>query len=132
MTEEQALQYYAEMINTLDASRLEPYLTKNFCYSSQKVLTELTSKQAFLYYIRGKLSTLQASGPGHKVFAEMGVLEKDHPIGPCVLLAQGAKDDLVAVVLAKTSKRLIERLDLCFVPTVQSVTRTGIYPGLNN
>jgi len=130
MTEEQALQYYAEMINTLDASRLEPYLAKNFCYSSQKVLTELTSKQAFLYYIRGKLSTLQASS--NKVFAEIGVLEKDYPIGPCVLLAEGNKDGLVAVVLAKTGKRLIERLDLCFVPTVQSVTRTGVYPGLKN
>jgi secreted trypsin-like serine protease len=130
MTAEEALQYYAMMINTLDASCLEPHLTENFCYSSQKVLTELTSKQAFIHYIRGKLSTLQASG--HKVFAEIGVLEKDHPIGPCVLLAEGNQDGLVAVVLAKTNKSLIERLDLCIVPTVQSVTRTGIYPGLKN
>jgi hypothetical protein len=85
---ENALRAYAEMMNTLDVAKIEPLLASNFCYASQMVLTELTSKQAYLYYIAGKLETLKSNGS--RVWAEMGYLDGEFP-GPCVLVAQVIK-----------------------------------------
>jgi hypothetical protein len=57
----------------------------------------------------------------------MGSLETDFP-GPCVVLAQGDKENLVALVLAEVEGDLISRLDMCIVPTPQSAVRSGEYP----
>ena len=44
-------------------------------------------------------------------------------------MAQGGKDNLLAVVLAKVEDGKIKRLDLCGVPSPHSARRTGDYPG---
>jgi hypothetical protein len=59
LTKSDALRAYATMINTLDASHIEPLLAEDFHYLSQMVFEELESKQAFLTYIRGKLKTIK-------------------------------------------------------------------------
>ncbi len=59
LTKSDALRAYATMMNTLDASHIEPLLAEDFHYSSQMVFAELESKQAFLTYIRGKLKTIK-------------------------------------------------------------------------
>jgi hypothetical protein len=112
-------------MNTLDSSKLEPLLAVDFHYASQMVFAEIESKQEYLDYITPKLETIRASGS--KVWAEMATLTHGFP-GPCVVLAQGDKENLVAVVLAKVRGGFIERIDMCIVPTPQSAKRTGDYP----
>ena len=120
---ETALRAYASMMNALDSSKLEPLLSDDFHYASQMVLAEIVSKQEYLNYINPKLEVVRASGT--KVWAEMAMLTHSFP-GPCVVLAQGEKENLVALVLAKGDQ--IERIDMCIVPTPQSAKRSGEYP----
>lgn len=126
LTEEQGLRAYAAMMNTLDASPLEPLLADDFHYASQWVFAEIESKEAYLDYIAPKLETLRKSG--RYVWAEMGWLDHGLP-GPCVLMAQGGKDELVALVVARVEGGKLKRLDLCGAPSPHSARRTGEYPG---
>lgn len=120
-----ALRAYASMMNTLDSSKLESLLSDDFHYAPQMVLAEIESKQEYLDYINPKLEVVRASGT--KVWAEMAILTHSFP-GPCVVLAQGDKEHLVALVLAKVKGDQIERIDMCIVPTPQSAKRSGEYP----
>ena len=126
LTTEQALRAYATMMNTLDVSCLEPLLADDFHYASQWVLTEIESKLAYLDYITQKLDAIRKSDT--VVWAEMGWLEREIP-GPCAVMAQDDKDNLLAVVLAKVEGGKIKRLDLCGAPSPHSARRTGDYPG---
>lgn len=129
LSKEQALKAYATMMNTLDASFLEPLLAEDFHYASQWVLAEIESKSAYLEYIVPKLDAIRKSGAA--AWAEMGWLDRELP-GPCVIMAQGDKDNLLAVVLTKVEDGKIRRLDLCGAPSPHSARRSGIYPGRNN
>ena len=122
---ETALKAYAAMMNTLDSSKLEPLLAENFHYASQMVFSEIESKQDYMAYIKPKLEAVRRSG--NSVWAEMGTLS-DGFAGLCVVLAQGDKDNLVAVVLAKVEDDSISRIDMCIAPTPQSAARNGEYP----
>ena len=126
LTAEEALRAYASMMNTLDASHLEPFLADDFHYASQWVFAEIESKSAYLEYIVPKLDAIQKSGGA--AWAEMGWLDHEVP-GPCVVMAQGDKDNLLAVVLAKVEDGKIKRLDLCGAPSPHAARRTGEYPG---
>ena len=125
LTTEVALRAYATMMNTLDSSLLEPLLSPDFHYESQMVFSEIKSKQEYLDYIKPKLEVVRASGT--KVWAEMAMLTHSFP-GPCVVLAQGEKENLVAIVLAEVKGDLIERIDMCIVPAPHSAKRSGEYP----
>ena len=122
---ETALRAYASMMNTLDSSKLEPLLSDDFYYASQMVLVEIESKQEYLDYINPKLEVVKASGT--KVWAEMAMLTHSFH-GPCVVLAQGEKENFVALVLAEVKGDLIKRIDMCIVPSTQSAERSGEYP----
>ena len=125
LTIEAALKAYASMMNTLDSSKLEPLLSPDFHYESQMVFSEITSKQEYLDYINPKLEAVRVSGS--VVWAEMAMLTHSFP-GPCVILAQGEKENLVALVLAEVKGDLIKRIDMCIVPNPQSAERSGEYP----
>lgn len=129
LSKEDALRAYAWMMNTLDASRLEPLLAEDFHYASQWVLSEITSKADYLAYIMPKLEAIRSSGA--EVWAEMGVLDRELP-GPCVVMAQGGREKLAAVVLVAVEGNKIKRLDLCGAPSPHSARRSGIYPGKND
>jgi hypothetical protein len=129
LTVEQALRAYATMMNTLDASCLKPLLADDFHYASQWVLAEIESKNEYLEYIVPKLDAIRNSGS--VVWAEMGSLHREFP-GPCVVMAQDGKDNLLAVVLVKLEDEKIKRLDLCGAPSPHSARRTGEYPGRND
>ena len=128
LSKEVALRAYATMMNTLDATCLEPLLADDFHYASQWVLAEIESKSALLDYIAPKLDAIRKSGV--PAWAEMGWLDREFP-GPCVILAQGDKDALLAVVLTKVENEKIKRLDLCGAPSPRSARRSGEYPGRN-
>ena len=126
LTVEHALRAYATMMNTLDASQLEPLLADDFHYASQWVFAEIESKTAYLEYIVQKLDAIRKSGV--TVWAEMGSLDREFP-GPCVVMAEGEKNNLMAVVLAEVEDGKVKRLDLCGAPSPYSARRTGEYPG---
>ena len=125
LTAEEALRAYATMMNTLDSSGLEQLLADDFHYASQWVFAEIESKSAYLEYIVPKLEAIRKSGAA--AWAEMGWLDREFP-GPCVVMAQGDKDNLLAVVLAKVEDGKTKRLDLCGAPSPHSARRTGEYP----
>jgi len=123
VTEESALKAYAAMINTGDVSRLEPLLPEDFHYASQWVFAEIKSKSEYLKYITGKLVTVRESG--NSVWAEMGEI---YGKGPCVVIAQGGKNELLSVVLAGVEDGKLKRQDMCCVPSPLEAKRSGIYP----
>ena len=61
LTEKDALSIYARMLHTLDSTEFESFLSEDFSYSSQKVLTDMNSKDEFIEYIRPKLETIKKS-----------------------------------------------------------------------
>ena len=126
LTQSEALRAYAQMMNTLTVTPLEPLLADDFTYESQTVFSALESKQTFLDYILPKLQTIQDAGA--TVFAEMGMVSAYGKHQPCVVLAQNSKDNLVGLVLARVSGGKLSRLDLCIVPPPQSAERSGEYP----
>ena|SRR5665213_51963 len=125
LSKEEALRAYAAMINTVDINKLEPFLADDFHYASQWFYEEFQTKQAYLDYMTPKLVNIKASG--FKVWAEMGHTTYGN-IGPCVVIAQLFKDDLVAVVLVEVEGEKIKRLDMCFIPDPQTANRFGEYP----
>lgn len=125
LTQVQALEAYAAMMNTLDASKIEPVLAEDFHYTSQWVLTDITSKQEFMDYITSKLEAIRTGGS--KVWAEMGELTREIP-GPCVVMAQDEKDNLLSVVLAKVEGCKLKSLSMCGAPSPHDAIRSGYYP----
>ena len=129
ITEKEALSIYAKMMHTLDSSEFESYLSEDFKYSSQKVLTDMNSKDEFMEYIRPKLETIKKTNSS--VYAELGVCpaygHKD-----CLIMAQGDKSNLLGVAYASVDKGKISGISLCVVPTPDAAERSGIYPGLQS
>ena len=127
LTEKEALSIYAKMMHTLDSSQFESFLSENFSYSSQKVLTDMNSKDEFIEYIRPKLETIKKSKS--PVYAELGVCPA-YGHNDCLILAQGDKSNFLGIAYASVDKGKISGLALCIVPTPDSAERSGIYPGL--
>lgn len=125
LTKVDALRAYARMMRHLSADHLAPLLADDFHYASQWVFEEITSKQQYLDYVRPKLQAIRASGD--RVWAELGELQA-YPGGPCLVMAQGDKNNISATVLVEVIGSKIRRLDMCFVPSPHSVRRTGEYP----
>ena len=129
LSEKDALSIYARMLPTLDSSEFESYLSEDFTYSSQKVLTDMNSKDEFIEYIRPKLETIKKSKS--PVYAELGVCLAYGHIA-CLIMAQGDKSNLLGVAYASVDEGKISSLSLCIVPTPDSAERSGIYPGLQS
>ncbi len=53
---------YAEAWNRFDASVIEPYLDKDFHYSSDFVFDELPSRYEYLHYFKSKLTAIASAG----------------------------------------------------------------------
>jgi hypothetical protein len=126
ISQEQSLRAYAITLKSLSASELVPLLADDFRYSSQAVVSEIESKHAFVDYISTKLEAIRKSGV--RVWAEMGQIQHGFP-GPCVVIAQGKQEEIVALVLATVKNGKITRLDMCTVaPHPSTAVRSGEYP----
>ncbi len=121
----EALRAYATMMNTQDVSKLAHMLSDDFHYASQWVFAEIESKIDYLEYIRPKLLSVKRSGS--PVWAELAHMDSEL-IGPCVVLVQGDKDNLVSLVLAEVADDKITRLNMCGAPSPYSAKRSGVYP----
>ena len=129
LTEKQALSIYARMLHTLDSSEFESFLSEDFSYSSQKVLTDMNSRDKFIEYIRPKLETIKKSKS--PVYAELGICPA-YGHTDCLIIAQGDKSNFLGVAYASVDEGKISGLSLCIVPTPDSAERSGIYPGLQS
>lgn len=126
LTEYEALEAYAKMMNTLSVEPIRSLLDDGFVYESQAVFQPIESKQAFLDYMIPKLQTIARANA--TVYAEMGTVEAYGKKQPCVVLAQNEPENLVALVLAKVANDKLQRIDLCVVPPPQAAQRSGEYP----
>ena len=129
LTEKEALSIYARMLHNLESSEFESFLSDDFSYSSQKVLTDINSKDEFIEYIRPKLETIKKSKS--PVYAELGVCPA-YGHNDCLIMAQGDKSNFLGIAYASVDKGKISGLALCIVPTPDSAERSGIYPGLQS
>ena len=127
LTEKDALSIYAKMMHTLDSSEFESYLSEDFTYSSQKVLTDMNSKDEFIQYIRPKLEIIKKTKSS--VYAELGVCPA-YGHSDCLIMAQGDKSNLLGVAYASVDEGKITSFALCVVPSPDSAERSGIYPVL--
>jgi len=122
---ESALRTFAKMINLLDVSKLAPILADDFHYTSQTVLEELTTKEAFLEYFSAKFETMRSASA--LLFAEMATWDA-YGGGPCVVLAQYERQNLIGTVVGKVENGKLAALTFCIVPPPQTATRSGDYP----
>ena len=129
LTEKDALSIYARMLHTLDSSEFESFLSEDFSYSSQKVLTDMNSRDKFIEYIRPKLEIIKKSKS--PVYAELGICPA-YGHTDCLIIAQGDKSNFLGVAYASVDEGKISGLSLCIVPTPDSAERSGIYPGLQS
>ena len=127
LTRTEAAVAYARTWNTLDISYLEGLLSDEVHYSSQNVLYELTTKLEVADYLSGKIETVRTA-PHAQVFAELGCinwLRKQ----PCVVVAQGIREDVGAIVLFRVEDDKITQIDMCSVaPDPSTALRLGEYP----
>ena len=127
ITEKEALSIYARMLHTLDSTEFESFLSEDFSYSSQKVLTDMNSKDEFIEYIRPKLEIIKKTKSS--VYAELGVCPA-YGHTDCLIMAQRNKSNLLEVAYASADEGKISSLSLCIAPPPDSAVRSGIYPGL--
>jgi len=123
---ETALRNYATMMNAQCIDAIKSYLADDFHFALQWAFAEITSKLEYLDYIVPKLDAIRSSGA--EVFAEMAYLDREMP-GPCVLLAQGDAENLIALVFTQVTNGEIVRIDLCGVRSPREARRSGVYPG---
>ena len=123
---------YAKAWNLLDYSLIAPHLNEDVVYESQHVFAPLEGKEDVENHIKGKMETLRQKGQSVMAFAELSQVPYGPSSGePCVLFAQGSKENIVALVLLETRDGKINRIDICGIaPDPKSAERTGIYPGL--
>ena len=129
MDKTKALEAFARMMNTSNADEFLNLIDDHFVYSSQSVLNDITSKAEFSSYIKDKLKSVSAVS--NKVYAELAEMQA-YPMsslfGPCVVLAQGNKENLVSTVLVNVKDNKITRISLCIIPPPETTIRSGIYP----
>ena len=102
LTEKQALSIYARMMHTLDSSEFESFLSEDFSYTSQKVLTDMNSKDEFIEYIRPKLEIIKIIKSF--IYAELGVCPA-YVHTDCLIVAQGDKTNLLGVAYASLDEK---------------------------
>ena len=130
LTEATAAKAFAKAWNQLDPTEFIALLDANACYASQWVFEELVGREAIADYLVGKLRTVKANSveaPQNKVYAELGITTAGFTGRDCVILAQGAKEQVTAVVLFEVSDGQITRYDMC-MPELLNVARSGEYP----
>jgi hypothetical protein len=131
MTEEDACRTYATAWNRLAPDDLINVLDEDVRYTSQAVLLEMRGKQKVAEYLRQKMDTVRSS-PAFKVLAELAETQP-YPMypnapRPCVVVAQGKPENLVATVLFTVASSKIIAIDICVIPPPYTTKRLGEFP----
>ena len=130
MTELDAIRLYARMINTLDASVIEPHLAPDVRYTSMWVFSDLIGKEAVLNYFQGKITTWRQT-LNNKPRMEIGETcewADSSPGRPCAVAYQSDSDTPDAMLMVTTENGLIQSMDLCIIFEPGGLRRTGEFP----
>ena len=111
---------------------IEPLIDDEIQFASQNVFDEINSKTEVLEYLADKMSAIDNS-PNAQVYAELSETTQypmyTVPEQPCVIMAQGSKDNILAVALFQANDAKITRIDICSAaPAPEKVVRSGRYP----
>ena len=132
LSKEQAVRAVAQMLNTLAVEPVEALLADEIHYEVQWHLHgpsgvwlpfDIYGKDDFISHMTGLLAARKAAG--QPLFAEVGHVADD----PCLVVADGAKDALVATVLVDVVAGKIRHLEFGLTPAPSAVERSGEYPG---
>jgi len=116
---------YAVMWNTLDPSLIRPVAADGIVHEAQQVLTPLVGRNKMMAYLERKMEAVRDEMDCFQVFAEIGEFQER----PCIIVAQGDRENLVGVVLFEVKNGKLSRIDLCSVlPRPEQTIRTGVYP----
>lgn len=130
LTEAMAANAFARAWNRLDPSEFIDFLDAEAHCASQWVFTEMVGREAIADYLIQKMQTVAAHSAissDTEVFAELGSTTRSFPDRDCVLMAQGDKNKVTAVVLFETVGEKITRYDMC-IPELLDACRSGEYP----
>lgn len=128
--ETEYLRKLAKSWNNLDASFIEKDLSEDFIYESQWTLTPIEGKQEYLSYLSSKFTAIKTAMQTQimTVTAELAL----HPSmqnRPCIVLTQITSEGIRQVsVIIKLQKKLIKRIDVCFIPDPTEAELTGEIP----
>lgn len=125
ITERDAAAAYARAWNRLDPTEFLELLAPDAHYASQWVFDELQDKTAITDYLTGKMKAVKNGND--RVFAELGKTTASFPDRDCVVIAQGSKDLVKAVVLFEVEGGHVKRFDLC-IPGLLQPQRSEQYP----
>jgi len=121
----EACRAYARMMNTCDWSHIVGWLNDDLKYNSSWVKEEMIGKDNYLNYIKGKIETLKRST--RQVWAEIAYTDA-FGAGPCVVLAQGTPENLIATMLMTMREGKISEMCMSIIPAPQECRRTGEFP----
>jgi hypothetical protein len=106
LSKKEAATILAKAWNNLDASLIEPYIAEDIIYWSQQVLTDMTELGETKPYPMAP-----------------------DPAEPCVILAQGHKDNVGALALLRIESNKINSIGICSdAPHPSTAKRSGQYP----
>jgi hypothetical protein len=108
VTELTAAAAYAKAWNRLDPSEFIGMLDPDVCYSSQWVLEDLVGQENVANYLTKKMQTVKKAGA--TVYTEVAQTRAGKT---CVLLAQGDKKNVNALVLFDVDHDKVTRFDMC-------------------
>ena len=126
ISERDAAAAYAKAWNTGNGSSFLRLLDRKACYASQWVFEEMKGRRAIRKYFKTKLKTVKKGDS--PVFAELGVSRIGDPGRDLVIMAQGDKESVQAVVLFEVKQNRIVRFDMC-MPELYQAEGSGEYPG---
>ena len=131
LSKEQAVRAVAQMLNTLAVEPVEALLADEIHYEVQWHLHgpsgvwlpfDIYGKDHFMAHMMGLFASRKSAG--QNLFAELGHVNND----PCLVLADGDKDSLVATVLVDVVAGKIRHLEFGLTPAPSKVARSGEYP----
>lgn len=120
----------AKSWNNLEVSFIEHLLAEDFTYESQWVISPLRGKENFLPYLKLKFQAIstEINNGEMQVSAELA----NHPDlqgKDCIVLTQTTKTEVLHVLIViELHKKLISRIDICFIPDPETAILTGNQP----
>ena len=107
---EKIVDMFVQAYKNYDATLVIPYLSDDFHYASQWVLSEITSKTEYITYLTTKLATIKKSIEAGSSTLSIELVHDRLSGNPYMLLSQG---DSQALMVFKIQNNLILRADLC-------------------
>jgi hypothetical protein len=119
LTELDVATAYAQAWNQLNPAKFITMLSPDVRYSSQWVLEDLVSKEAVAYYLTQKMQTVRKAAA--TVYAEVSQTRTGKV---CVLLAQGDKQKINALVVFNVDQGKVTSVDMCIPALYRNVNKS--------